>query len=64
MEVKKIKINLDNLEKYYNDWDGNLYYLDEDGKLQIVDGFSIDEIRHAIKQGVEFFFIWGGQYQM
>lgn len=61
MKINYQEVNLNNVTQLYNDWDGNLYYYDEDNTWQIVDGFELGEIKHAIKNGVRFIFIWGGQ---
>lgn len=61
MEYKKV--NLKNLDKLFYDWDGNLYYKDtfnnRDWKFWPVVDFDLEDIRHAIKNGIEFVWIPG-----
>ena len=59
-----IPVNQDNLEQYYYDWDGNLYYKDDDimkrdGKYWIVDGFDLEDLRAGLENGVKLIFIYG-----
>ena len=61
MEYKKV--NLVNISKLFYDWDGNLYYKDtfnnKDWKFWPVVDFDLEDIRHAIKNGIEFVWIPG-----
>ena len=61
MEYKKV--NLVNINKLFYDWDGNLYYKDtfnnKDWKFWPVVDFDLEDIRHAIKNGIEFVWIPG-----
>lgn len=52
------KITLKNLEKYYYEPKGNLYYQDSNG-WYVLDGFDLDEVKTAIGNGVEFIFVEG-----
>ena len=53
MECKKV--NLVNINKLFYDWDGNLYYKDTFNNKD----FDLEDIRHAIKNGIEFVWIPG-----
>ena len=55
MLEKIIKVTKNNVEKLYNDLTGNLYY-DCGIKYEIVDGFSLIEIKRAMRNGVDFIF--------
>ena len=61
MEYKKV--NLKNLDKLFYDWDGNLYYKDtfltKDWKFWPAIDFDLEDIRLAIKNGIEFIWIQG-----
>lgn len=65
--MKHIKVNLKNINKLFYDWDGNLYYKDtfnaRDWKFWPVVDFDLDDIRHAIKNGIEFVWIPGDQLE-
>jgi len=52
------KITLKNLEKYYYEPTGNLYYRDNNG-WSVLDGFDINDVKTAITNGVEFVFVKG-----
>ena len=59
-----ISVDGDNLEQYYYDWDGNLYYLDndilkKDNKFHVVDGFDLEDLRAALENGVKLVFVYG-----
>ena len=59
-------VNKDNLEKYYYDWDGNIYYKDEnmmhkDNKYYAVDGFDLEDLRAALDNGVKMIFLYGNE---
>lgn len=59
-----IPVDAKNLEQYYYDWDGNLYYkdtdiLEKDGLFHIVDGFDLEDLRQALTNKVEVVFIYG-----
>ena len=59
-----IPVDAKNLEQYYYDWDGNLYYkdtdiLEKDGLFHIVDGFDLEDLRQSLENGVEMVFIFG-----
>ena len=49
------KVTMKNVEELFNNPDGNLYYTNDNEPL-IVDGFSLKEIKQAMKNGVEFIF--------
>lgn len=53
-----IKITKNNLEKYYNDPNGNLYYFYKD-QYYLVDGFTIEDITNALNAGIKFIFVEG-----
>lgn len=52
-----------NLEKYYNEPNGNLYFRmveDSNSDYQVVDGFDLDELKAAIAYGhIEVIYVSG-----
>jgi len=59
-----IPVDASNLEQYYYDWDGNLYYkddniLEKDGRYYPVDGFDLEDLRQGLDNGVKLIFIYG-----
>lgn len=55
MSNQIIKVTKKNVDVLYNDLSGNLYYID-DNEPWIVDGFSLKEVKQAMKNGVDFIF--------
>ena len=55
MNNQIIKVTKKNVDVLYNDPSGNLYYTN-DNEPQIVDGFSLKEVKQAMKNGVAFIF--------
>ena len=47
-------VTMRNLEKYYNDSNGNIYFRmieDSDSDYQVADGFDLEELKAAIVYG-------------
>jgi hypothetical protein len=58
--LKRIEVNEDNLNKYYYNQKGNIYYKNPDtGKYEVVDGFDTSDILNAIHNGIEFIYVDG-----
>jgi hypothetical protein len=55
MNNQIIKVTKKNVDVLYNDLSGNLYYI-EDNEPWVVDGFSLEEVKQAMKNGVDFIF--------
>ena len=55
MNNQIIKVTKKNVDVLYNDLSGNLYYTN-DNEPWIVDGFSLKEVKQAMKNGVDFIF--------
>jgi hypothetical protein len=55
MNNQIIKVTKKNVDVLYNDPNGNLYYIN-DNEPWIVDGFSLKEVKQAMKNGVDFIF--------
>ena len=55
MNNQIIKVTKKNVDVLYNDLSGNLYYIN-DNEPWIVDGFSLKEVKQAMKNGVDFIF--------
>lgn len=49
------KVTMKNVEKLFNNPNGNLYYVIS-GQEYVVDGYSLKEIKQAMRNGVEFIF--------
>lgn len=62
---KPIKITGTNIDKYYNDPDGSIYYHfddeQDDGVYDILMDFSIEDIRQGMKNGGKFYFHKGNE---
>lgn len=53
-------VNHKTLKHYHNRTDGNIYWYNLDtGLWEVVDGFTIDDYRQAISNGIKFIFVPG-----
>lgn len=61
MSIQRIGVN--NIAKYYDDPNGNLYFRvleDEESDYELMDGFSLDELRAALDYGdIEMIYVPG-----
>lgn len=52
-------ITLENVERYYDNLNGNLYYNDKGDWLVLAGGYTLSEVKQAIENGVEFIYASG-----